>query len=639
MTTSDCARPSVGQRWRFAGLRFALIGMAGGMAPIAIAQDGANTDASKDDADAKQDAERRPERPLMPVPVYPLRHRGSAQITIDGSLHEWPTNLPAIELSDIRQLSGTGYGALRGESDFSARGAGLWDEDRLYLFFVIRDDWGRPFDTRLNLPDRVLVPPADALSLYFDPQRDTRSYGPDAGRADDREFWIGMTEGGGTLTVAWQRSKGVASRPEATRARMLYDTKKRQFTVEIAIPWSEISGAFRAEQGAAIDTQVILEDFDAPTDTLPQTRIGWTFGSSPAIDPAIYGTFVLVKQDWQQQFNPDMPDHPASPHPKLPDNAFWDSLKKDLLAISSKAGMDGLEGRRFDLLRALDDQLATYPVLDAQEVIKLMQREMPRELSGYVRTGPFYFQELVMREVLRELDGKRVATRHELLALPGRGFFFRCPDGSVLISPSALHTQKILPIVDAIVFGASRDPMQRHDPATLRARAVKIPFFAHMSFHLPGRGALDLPDLVQPGAEKKVGKGLTIRALADKDESGRVTLSTGYQSTDSKGFVAVAPALAARPEHVVLPEAAAGRVDVLVLDPDHELAESFIEKLRPRLTVLEGFLDVPRWQDEAYPRSHRLAEAAQVVQRFEKLGTSVILLTPGQRFALPVRGD
>ncbi|HMQ23641.1 MAG TPA: hypothetical protein PKE00_14185, partial [Planctomycetota bacterium] len=67
--------------------------------------------------------------------------------------------------------------------------------------------------------------------------------------------------------------------------------------------------------------------------------------------------------------------------------------------------------------------------------------------------------------------------------------------------------------------------------------------------------------------------------------------------------------------------------------------ESFIEKLRPRLTVLEGFLDVPRWQDEAYPRSHRLAEAAQVVQRFEKLGTSVILLTPGQRFALPVRGD
>ncbi|MCB9880588.1 MAG: hypothetical protein H6832_13850 [Planctomycetes bacterium] len=590
--------------------------------------------------DEKEEAGKsRLERPLMPVPVYPLRHRGSIEISVDGSLHEWPAGLPAIELSDIRQLSGTAFGAMRGESDFSARGAGLWDEETLYLFFLVRDDWGRPFDTRLNLPDRMVVPPADALTLFFDPKRDTRSYGPYEGRADDREFWVGMTDGGGTLVVAWQRFKALASRPDKTRARMLYDSKKHVFTIEMAIPWREISPDFEAKDGAAIDTQIILDDFDAPTDTLPQTRIGWTFGSSPVLDPAIYGTFVLVKNDWQAKFRPEAPEYPPAKHPRLPDDTFWISLQKDLAAIQARSGREGITGRRYDLLRALDDRLALYPVLDAQECYKLLQREMPRELSGYLRNGPFYFQDLVMRELLRDLEGDRKPTHREIIALPGRGFFYRTPDGEVLLSPSALHTHRLLPIVSAVLFAASRDPMQRQDPTTVRARQQKIPVLAHLSFHVPGRGALDLPDLVKPGSETKVGTGLVIRALADIDERGRVPMTMGYQITDGHGFTLVAPALSARPEHVQLPDSADGRIDVLVLDPDHEMADDFVSKFRPRVTILEGFLDVRRWLDDSRPRSHRLDEVEPAIERFEKLGTHVLLLTPGQRFVLADSDD
>ena len=37
-----------------------------------------------------------------------------------------------------------------------------------------------------------------------------------------------------------------------------------------------------------------MNDFDDLTDPMPQTRIGWTFGTAPKIDPSLYGTLVLV---------------------------------------------------------------------------------------------------------------------------------------------------------------------------------------------------------------------------------------------------------------------------------------------------------------------------------------------------------
>lgn len=581
-----------------------------------------------------QQKKQRPQRKLLPLPVYPARHRGKRKITVDGSLHEWPARLPAIILSDIRQLSGTAFGAYRGETDLTAQGAGLWDEEKLYLFFRIRDDWGRPLNTQLRLPNRMLQPPADSITLFFDPKRDTRSAGPDRGRVDDREYWCGMTTSGGTLFVEWQRFRALAGLPESAKARMLWNRKQREFTIEMSIPWKSISkDFFQPKTGASMDMQIIVDDYDAPTDTLPQTRIGWTFGSSPILNPAIYGTLMLVGENWNGKTNPSTPAHPRSEHPKLPGEKFWFDLQKDLHVLAAKPGLEGIAGRRGDLLRALDERLALYPVLDTQEIFKLLNREMPRELAGYLRSGPPHYQDLVIRKLLKRLDKVRKPEHRELVALPGRGFFYRSEAGQVLISPSSLHTHKLLPIVDAVLIAASNDPMQRSDALAVRARKQKIPLFAHLSFHLPGSGALDTADLVKPGEEMSVGKKLRVRMLADKDERGRVPPTMGYQLSDPKGFVLVAPALSARPKHVVLPDGKTS-IDVLVLDPDHELADELVKKLKPRITVLEGFLDMQRWLGEGYSRTHRLAEASKAIERFEKLGTRVYLLSPGQALRL-----
>lgn len=598
-----------------------------------ITAQGTSAKAKAGQDDAKKQERKRPERKLLPLPVYPARHRGGRTITIDGSLHEWPSRLPAIILSDIRQLSGTAFGAYRGESDLSGQGAALWDEEKLYLFFRIRDDWARPFNTQLRLPNRMLQPPADSITLHFDPKRDTRSIGPDGGREEDREFWCGMTSSGGTLLVSWQRAKALAGRPENAEARMLWNRERREFTIEMAIPWKSISPKFFAPAvGKSMDMQITIDDFDAPTDNLPQTRIGWTFGSSPILNPAIYGTLTLVDKNWTKPANPPTPAHPKSEHRKLPGEKFWIDLQRNLQVLSIKAGLEGLSGRRGELLRALDDRLALFPVLDTQEIFKLLNREMPRELAGYLRSGPPLYQDLVMRSLLRRLEAKRKPDGRELVALAGRGFFLRTERGQILISPSALHAHKLLPIVDAVLFAASNDPMQRHDALAVRARKEEIPLFAHLSFHLPGRGALDVQDLVKPGEEMKVAKKLSVRMLGDRDERGRVPPTLGYQITDPDGFVLVAPALSARPKHIVLEEGK--RVDVMILDPSHELADELVARCKPKHIVLEGFLDMRRWLGDGFPRSHRLADAKKAIPRFEKHGAKVWLLAPGNAISL-----
>lgn len=634
---SGCTPRRRGLTWIACVLWGVSVATLGAASPAASPLQDASAKQGSKDQDPKQDqkSDKRPERKLLPLPVYPARRLSGQTITVDGSLHEWPTSLPAILLSDMRQLSGTAHGAFRGPSDLSARGAAMWDDERLYLFFLIQDDWGRPFNTQLRLPSRLLQPPADSIVLSFDPKRDTRSFGPDEGRADDREYWCGMTSSGGTLLVEWQRFKALASRPVGASARMLYDPQKKMFTVEMALPWSEIAADFKPKIGAAMDMQITIDDFDAPTDTLPQTRIGWTFGSSPTLNPAIYGTLLLVEKDWKERLNPDAPPLPRSPHPKLPDETFWIRLHRDLLAIAPRPGLEGLAGRRGELLRALDDRLAIYPVLDTQEMYRLLHREMPRELSGYLRSGPPLFQDRAMVEMLRALEQDRTPSKREIWALPGRGFFYRSEAGQILISPSALHAHKLLPIVDGVLFAASQDPMQRQDPLVVRARQNKIPFLAHMSFHVPTRGALDVGDLVKPGETRKLGEDIEVRMLADQDARGRVPPSMGYQLTDSSGFVVVAPALSARPQHVKLPESKTdGRIDLLILDPDHELADEFVTRFKPRWTVLEGFLDLRRSVGDELPRSHRLSEVKSVIERFEKLGTRVWLLAPGQRLVL-----
>ena len=223
----------------------------------------------------------------LPIPRGIVLERGERRIVIDGSLQDWP-KLPAVLLDDVRQLSGSALGAYRGRGDIAARVFLMWDAEDLYLAAIVQDDW----HIRLNAdsPRFDEIPPADALVLTIDPNRDTRSIGRDDGRQEDSEFWIADVENQGRRVVRWDRFRGTARFAEGGAAVVQRDEDKRLTTYEVRLPWAEILP--RGQEPAArmvLDLQIVIDDYDEPTDPLPQSRIGWTFGMGTRIDPGLLG--------------------------------------------------------------------------------------------------------------------------------------------------------------------------------------------------------------------------------------------------------------------------------------------------------------------------------------------------------------
>ena len=85
----------------------------------------------------------RPAPAPMPIPTYVMKHRGERAIRVDGSLADWP-ELPFLDLSDLRQVSGSQLGSWRGPSDLAARAFLLWDDEDVWFGANVQDDWRRP---------------------------------------------------------------------------------------------------------------------------------------------------------------------------------------------------------------------------------------------------------------------------------------------------------------------------------------------------------------------------------------------------------------------------------------------------------------------------------------------------------------
>ena len=261
-----------------------------------------------------------------------------------------------------------------------------------------------------------------------------------------------------------------------------------------------------------------------------------------------------------------------------------------------------------------------------------MQREMPRELAGYLRNGAPHYLDWSFREMLTHLQSSKASDVPEVYALPGRGFLLRRKGATVAYGPAGIHAHKLAPIVDCVHFGNPLEPFDRHDALHLRALARNKPVFVHLSFHLPGYGPLKKGDLIGPSETRRIGK-TELRFLGRRDKKGRVTPMLGLQLRYADGFSAVFPSLSALPDQVELAEGRT-RLDLLVIDPDHQAADRFVEKLRPRTVVLEGFFDLTRWSPTMLPRNHRFEEAAAAIERFGKHGAEVHILAPGQRIEL-----
>src|SRR5690606_25692556 len=64
---------------------------------------------------------------------------------------------------------------------------------------------------------------------------------------------------------------------------------------EAKLPWADVLPTdLTPAAGLSFDLQLVVSDFDEKTDPMPQTRVGWTFGSDPLVDPGLYGTVQLV---------------------------------------------------------------------------------------------------------------------------------------------------------------------------------------------------------------------------------------------------------------------------------------------------------------------------------------------------------
>ena len=574
-----------------------------------------------------------PQFVVLDVPSYPVV-RSQGRISIDGSLADWPKEVPALLIDDPRQLSGTAHQSWRGQSDLAARGALLWDDERLYLSFFIRDEWPKalPKETPLAAP---LFPPCDQFEIFFDPKRDTRGAGRDPGRSEDRQYVLGLQANKRPFSIAWRRLNGAPDPKSGFRGVLLYDVRQRAWTVEASVPWSELLGTDEPPQeGFALDANFVFSDYDAATDDLAQTRIGWTFGSHPQrIDPAMYGTLILYGKEYTQKRPPKRPRLPKTTGIGQPENKTLHTWIDQLRGLPVKPGIAGISGDRGAVLNQLDSVLEEYPLADAQQLIVLMQRRMQRELAGYMERGAPQALLYATLEMLKSMPPKYERGDVTIRALPGRGFLVRGKEGMVQLGPGLALGERLAGGLDALCLSRAFDPMDRNDPLALRVFARKRSVLVHTGFHLHGYGPFH-EHAVAPGDEGVLTGDIKVRALGTKGEKNTVTPTVGWQVSFPNGYVVVDAALSGLPSHLQLPEGKE-RIDVLILDPRHPAWEQWIDEAKPRDVLLSGFLDLPRFRNGALYRNHRIGDARDFVRKLEAKGTRAWLLSPGLAWRQP----
>lgn len=527
--------------------------------------------------------------PPLPVPKAVALMR-KARVTIDGSLADWPS-LPPILMDDPRQVSGTQLEAFRGPKDLAAKVFLQWDAEDLYVGAVVSDDWHRELEPKA--PRLTEIPSCDSIVLTFDPERDTRALGADDGRKEDREFWLGSIAGGDQKLVLWDRYRGSARFAQGALA-VSRDKERGLTTWEARIPWSEILPQGRKPTvGQVLRLQIVVNDYDEITDTMPQTRIGWTFGSfMDRIDPGVFGSVMLLGS--LDETDPRLPDFPPPPELKgdpVPGPAYWVDLfgrlaahpaKEFAPALGDPSSIAGPERR--SALEDLDHQTGMFPRVDWIEYLQRIDRRMRREAAGLAATGlPFGWQ-YALDGILRANAGA-AAERPRLTRLPQGGFLVRGGNTCFAIDACGNDVEKLLfPTCDFALQTDTNDIARRNDQFLLRMLTAKKRVFMHLAVHLPTVPAEKL-ELVQPGKSYEFG-GLEIGVLGLMTDKGQVTSQVGYSVKWPDGTLLVVAPPTFSEEY--LPRTKAP--DILVLSALHPRAHVIGQRARAGLTVLGDVL-------------------------------------------------
>ncbi|MFN7590940.1 MAG: hypothetical protein ACK501_15330 [Planctomycetota bacterium] len=574
----------------------------------------------------------RPEPMLLPqVLVLP---RGATELQIDGSLRDWP-ELPAVRMDDTRQVSGTASGAYRGGKDLSGVAFLLWDDDALYFGMAVQDDWHRPLDkASLQL---VEVPVADSVLLSFDPARDTRANGPDPGRIEDRDFWL--ADQAARQLVQWDRLRGTARVLEGDdgRAVVLHDKEQGITSYEARIPWKEILPVGRKPAvGSVVDLQIVVNDFDESTDSMPQTRIGLTFGCSPIVDPGLYASMMLVADAAALQGAvPQFPPKPASAEPPAKPKEYWADLTARLLQFppaiydGSTSPADCGGSRRLAVLEEIDGHCAQWPRIDLLEFHQRIHRRMNREVAGFTARGLPSWWRARLVSVSKNAEDDVPAGAVRLFRLPTGGWLFRSARGNFVVDPAGAD------IPDALWGGAQfcvltqpLDMTRRQDQLLLGMFAAEPPrpVYTHIAFHLPTVGMDKMP-LAELGKSYGAATGMQVHALGEAQADGQVPWSCSYRIDVPNGprVLLAGPTLRAK-------DAAVGvAIDVMVASPRNPELPAIVVAAKPRLVVIDDAFEC-----QSMPQLDRMTLRQLHAVQQQLRPTPSLILAPGESWTVTV---
>jgi hypothetical protein len=568
-------------------------------------------------------------RQPMPLPIAFACRRNGRAIEVDGSLVDWP-ELPAIDLQDMRQLSGTSGGAWRSPADCSAVAFLLWDGDHLWFAASVKDEWHRALDP--NSIALLETPVADSILLSIDPLRDTRSFGPDPRRADDSEFWL--SEEASHEVMRWDRYRGTARVLDDARLVVSHDREQGITTYEAQLPWKALLPLGKEPKaGLAFDLQLVVSDFDESTDPMPQTRIGWTFGCGVTADAALLGTAMLLDDGGElKQGLPTAPDRLAIEVEERLQPAWWKSIADAMQQLPPQIH-DGKEApeacgglRRLELLQRLDDEIARHPRVDFVEFCQRVHRRMSREVAAAEQRGLPFFWDLRSQQLAEVAATAPPKRGFALSRLPQGGWLVRAEKQSFLVDPAGADiATRFWAGSEFVLLTESLDMSRRNDQLLLRMAEgdAQRPFYAHIAFHLPRLLMNDMP-LIAPGQTVRQANGAEIEALGEKRDDGQVAFGMGYR-VDLPGphrIVFCGPSL--RPEDLPV-----GRIDALVLSPRNPQAVEIAQKAVPDLIVIEdafGCFVLPNAARVDLRIAHRLQK--------DLLPLKSILLAPGETWAI-----
>ena len=573
---------------------------------------------------------RAPPQPML-LPQGLALPRGDRELTIDGSLADWP-ELPAMQLNDRRQLSGTGHGAWRGFDDVSGVVFMLWDQQNLYVACSARDEWHRALDA--NTLVLTEIPAADSLVLTFDPGRDTRAGGPDPGRADDREFWL--ADENGREVVQWDRLRGTARvLPAPARMVVLHDQEQGITSYEALIPWSEIlPPGSSAGPGRVIDLQLVLNDFDEKTDSMPQTRVGWTFGMGPVVDPGMLGSLMLCKDDLPLRgVVPEFPPKPSARTEPVEPPEYWSDLTAELLrrppAVYDGAltpqETGGLE--RLEVLETIERHAERMPRVDWLELHQRVNRRMTREVAGLVGRGLPMWWRARMHAVSKQGEDGVPAGAMRLFRLPMGGWLVRSGRTNLLIDPAGPDVQRWLwGGAELCVLTQPLTITRRNDELLLRMFTSKPvrPVAAHIVYHLPVIAMEKMP-LIRPGETMGDPASVALHALGASLEDGRVKYDCSYrlEIADCPQLLFAGPTLA------VDELEGAQAIDVMIVSSRNPAVVELVNKADPGLVLFDdAFLP----QESASLRRVRL-ENLHALQR-QLLPHPSVILAPGESWTV-----